>query len=88
MSHIFQWLRRPLTAQVFDVKVGQIACWLVSALVLVLGILKLCRLPLNETEMFLGVLLVLAVGLLCVVLGVVLPLAARGTTSDLTNRST
>lgn len=88
MSQILQWLRRPLSSQAFDVKAGQIVCWLVSPLVLVLGVFKLCRLPLNETQLFFGILLVLAVALLGVLLGLVLPLAARPTTSDLTNRPT
>ena len=86
MFHIFQSLTRPLTSQAFDAKTGQFACWLASGLVLVLGMLKLCRLPLNETELFFGVLLVLAVSLLGVLIGLVLPIAARGTMSELTNR--
>lgn len=86
MSRIFQPLTRPLTSVAFDAKVGQVACWLASGLVLVLGMLKLCRLPLNETELFFGILLVSAVSLLGTLLGLVLPIAARASTSDVTNR--
>ncbi len=56
MSQISRLLTRPFTSETLDTKVGQIGCWLLSALVLVLGILKLCRLPVNETQLFFGVL--------------------------------
>jgi hypothetical protein len=46
-------------------------------LVLVLGFFKLFRLPLNETELFFGVLLVLSVTLMGILIGLVLPLAAN-----------
>ena len=76
MSAIVKSLLRPLTSDGFDAKAGQLACWLVSALVLVLGFLKLFRLSLSETELFFGILLVLAVTLLGVLIGLVLPIAA------------
>lgn len=76
MSAILKSLLRPLTSDSFDAKAGQLACWLVSGLVLVLGFLKLFRLSLSETELFFGILLVLAVTLLGVLIGLVLPIAA------------
>ena len=76
MPGILRSMLRPLTSDTFDAKAGQVACWLVSGLVLVLGFLKLFRLPLSETELFFGILLVLAVALLGVLIGLVLPIAA------------
>ncbi len=85
MNHVFRTMTRPLTSSRADAKWGQIACWLASGMVLVLGMLKLTELPLTETEFFFGVLLVLTVGLLGVLIGLVLPFAvardARGLTS-------
>jgi uncharacterized membrane protein len=51
---------------------GQCACWVAAILILVLGIFKLASLPLTEAELFLGLLLVLAVALLGVNLGLLL----------------
>jgi hypothetical protein len=53
----------------FDAALGQYACWSASILILGLGFLKLSSLTLSETELFFGLLLVLAVGLLGVTLG-------------------
>ena len=86
MSRLFQSLTRPMTSQALDAKAGQFVCWLVSVLVLVIGMLKLCRLPVNETELFFGVLLVLAVSLLMALAGLVLPMATRETMT--TNNNT
>lgn len=79
MLSMFQLLKRQMTSPSFDAKAGQIASWIASALVLILGMFKLCRLPLTETELFFGVLLVLTVSLLGVLIGLVLPIAARAT---------
>ena len=62
-------LGRKISSDRFDAGMGQLACWAASILVLGLGFLKLASLPLTETELFFGLLLVLAVGLLCVNLG-------------------
>jgi hypothetical protein len=56
---------------------AQASCWLTAGIVLVLGFFKLTRLPLNETELFFGVLLVLTVGLLATLIGMVLPIADK-----------
>jgi len=61
---ITQTLGRRLSSDRFDAGMGQLASWCVSILVLALGFLKLAALPLTETELFFGVLLVLAVALL------------------------
>lgn len=60
---------RKIGSDRFDAGIGQIACWSVSLLVLVLGVLKLASLPLTETELFFGLLLVFAVALLAWNLG-------------------
>ena len=62
-------LGRKISSDRFDARFAQFACWAGSILVLGLGFLKLASLPLTETELFLGLLLVLAVGLLGVNLG-------------------
>lgn len=51
---------RKIGSDRLDAGIGQIACWSVSLLVLVLGVLKLASLPLTETELFFGLLLVFA----------------------------
>jgi predicted membrane-bound spermidine synthase len=77
-------LNRPLTAHDFDAKWGQIICWVISCVVLLGGIRELTLLPLTETELFFGLLLVLAVTMLGVLIGLVLPLAAVGDNRDKT----
>jgi|GEM_PF-493614 len=61
---IARTLARKLSSDRFDAGMGQLSCWGVSILVLVLGILKLTALPLTETELFFGLMLVFAVVLL------------------------
>lgn len=75
MSHLLRMMTLSLTSNQTDVRWGQIACWLSAVTALVLGMLKLAELPLTETELFFGVLLVLTVALLGVLIGLVLPLA-------------
>ena len=58
-----------LSSNRFDARMGQLSCWGVSVLVLVLGFLKLAALPLTETELFFGLMLVFAVMLLAWNLG-------------------
>ena len=65
-------LVRKISSDDVDAKIGQLACWAASILVFGLGFLKLASLPLTETELFLGLLLVLAVGLLGVNLGMLM----------------
>ncbi|MCA9156262.1 MAG: hypothetical protein R3C99_19165 [Pirellulaceae bacterium] len=74
MTRILRLFRYDLTSPRLDAKVGQILCWLSSAGVMTLGMWKLTRLQVTEKELFFGVLLVLAVSLLGVVLGMLLPL--------------
>jgi hypothetical protein len=66
---IVRALGRKLSSDRFDAGMGQISCWGVSILVLVLGLLKLAALPLTETELFFGLMLVFAVALLAWNLG-------------------
>ena len=55
---------RKLTSDPLDSGICQLACWAASLLVLGLGFYKLAALRLTEPELFFGVLLVLALGLL------------------------
>lgn len=73
--HARQTLQRKLTTARFDAKAGQIACWMVSAFVFIGGLLKLFSMQLPETQLFFGVFLVSAVGLLCLAIGILLPIA-------------
>ena len=75
MNRISKWLLLPLTSKRLDATAGQIACWLCGISIMVIGIFKLCSLPLDETGLFFGVLLVLTVTLLFVLIGLVLPVA-------------
>ena len=49
MSQFFKCI----TSQSFDVKVGQMGSWIAANTVLCLGMYKLTKLPLSETELFL-----------------------------------
>ena len=73
---IGKFLVRKISPESFDTKLGKLASFAVGLLVLVLSGWKLARLELTETELFFGVLLSLAVCLLFVVMGLLLPLAA------------
>ena len=73
MNGFFTWLFRKLTSASTDAKIGQAFCWVGALLVMVAGMYKLTRLPLNEAELFFGVLLVMAVTLLGVIAGLLLP---------------
>ena len=73
MSQFF----KSITSQSFDVKVGQMGSWFAAVAVLGMGMYKLTKLPLNETELFFGILLVLTVTLLMVLMGLILPLTYR-----------
>ena len=70
MSQFF----KSITSQSFDVKFGQVGSWIAAVAVLGMGMYKLTKLPLSETELFFVVLLVLTVTLLMVLMGLILPL--------------
>ena len=53
----------------------KMACWVVSGVIMVGGLIKLTALQLTEPQPFFGILLVLAVALLGIILGVLLPIA-------------
>ena len=76
MSNFRRLLTFPLSSSTFDRRIGQWICWSISILILMLGFYKLSCLPVNEKELFFGILLVIAVSLLGVLIGLVLPLAA------------
>ncbi|WP_166829657.1 hypothetical protein [Thalassoroseus pseudoceratinae] len=81
MPELLRFLHRPLTSVTLDAKAGQLVSWFAALLVLILGFYKVVRLPLSETELFFGLLLVATVSLLCVLIGLVLPLAVRHETN-------
>jgi hypothetical protein len=64
-----------ITSDTFDTKLGQAVCFITSVLVFVLSMWKLTRLELDESQLFFGVLLSGCVPLLCVVVGLLLPVA-------------
>ena len=64
-----------ITSDAFDAKLGQVACFVLAVLVLALSLWKLTRLDLSEAQLFFGVLLSGCVPLLCVVVGLLLPVA-------------
>src|SRR3954454_6226849 len=69
MRKSLEFLTRPIGTRRLDDRVAQMACYAGSLLVLVLGVLKLCRLGLDETHLFLGLLLVLSLTILGVIGG-------------------
>jgi cadmium resistance protein CadD (predicted permease) len=72
MSHLVRVLNQKITSRSFDFRAGEIACYLGSLAVLVLGILRLLAMEMTEAERFIGLFGVIAVFLLCVILGVLL----------------
>jgi len=74
-TKLFRDFDRKITSSAFDAKLGPILAWSVSILVLVLGFLTLASLQLAATELFFGLLLVVAVSLLCVIVGMLIPVA-------------
>ena len=67
------FLRRTVSSEAFDVKLGQGVCFVGSIVVGAASWWKLLRLELNEPEFFIGFLLSLCVPLLLVIVGMVLP---------------
>ena len=65
-------LGRKISSAGFDANMGQMACWIGAICILVLGFIKLTLLPLTETELFFGLLLVIAVAQLQVTLGMLI----------------
>ncbi len=53
MTDVLRLFKSKLTSSGFDAKAAQIACWICSLIVMVVGIFKLTRLQLTEAELFL-----------------------------------
>ena len=70
-----QFLGHKITSDTFDMKLAQVACFVVGLLVLVLSFWKLTRLDLSEAQLFFGVLLSLCAPLLFIIVGLLLPVA-------------
>lgn len=64
-----------LTSQAFDVRISQRACFAAAPAVLALAVYKLTQLSLSQAEFIIGLLASIAVALLLVILGFLLPLA-------------
>ena len=75
---ITQFMSRRVSSDGFDLRLGQAACFVVSVVVFALSIWKFTRLDLTEAQLFFGVLLSGCVPLLCVVVGLLLPVARAG----------
>ena len=71
-------LQMRLSSERFDVRLGQLLCFTAGPALLVVALVGLARLALTPGEAFIGVLASVAVALLLVILGIVLPLAAKG----------
>lgn len=75
MNRFSRWFLLPVTSKRLDASAAQIMCWIAGISIMVLGVFKLRRLLLNETDLFFGMLLVLMVTLLFFLIGLVLPVA-------------
>ena len=74
MKHqIKELLSHKISSDVFDMRLGQGACFVASALVGALSFWKLTRLDLTEAQLFFGVLLSFVTPLLFIVIGLLLP---------------
>ena len=68
-----------ISPAVLDGTVGEVVCYLAAVAVMILGFRRLGALPMTPSEAFLGILLILAVGLHFVCLGILVRLlASRG----------
>jgi hypothetical protein len=67
-----------VSSERFDVRLGQFACFAAGPALLVVALGGLARLSPTPGEAFLGVLASVAVALLLVILGIVLPMAHKG----------
>lgn len=76
-SRIEQVLGWQLTSPTFDVRIGQCACFAAGPAFLALAVHKLAQLSLPEDKFVIGLLTSIAVALLLVILGVLLPLAGH-----------
>ena len=76
MSRFGRALGVRLSSGWFDVRLGQLLCFAAGPALLVVALGGLARLALTPGEAFIGVLASLAVALLLVILGIVLPLAS------------
>ena len=73
MTDIIHLFKRNITTSRLDAKLGQAFCWTGSLVMMTAGILKLTRLQLTESELFFGILLVMAVTMLGIVARLLLP---------------
>ena len=69
MRNVMGFLKRPISTNRFDDRLAQISCYIGSLLVVVLGMLNVCHLGLDETNLFFGVLLVLCLSMLLIIGG-------------------
>ena len=76
MSLFQRVLGMRLSSERFDVRLGQLLCFAAGPALLVVALVGLGRLALTPGEAFIGVLASVAVALLLVILGIVLPLAS------------
>jgi len=73
MANLRAFLCSPLTSDRADTKLGSIAAFVVGALLPIMIFPKLEDLRPTEIELLLGLLLTITASLLCVLLGLVLP---------------
>lgn len=71
----FRILQRVISTARFDAKFGQMLCWTFSVVVMVGGLYRLTQLTLTEPQFFMGMLLIVALSMLGLVTGVLLPIA-------------
>ena len=75
MSLFPRVLKLRFSSERFDARLGQLLCFTAGPALLVVALVGLARLALTPGEAFIGVLGSVAVALLLVILGIVLPLA-------------
>lgn len=75
-QHITESLSYKITNDSFDMRLGQVACFVASGIVLAVSFWKLTRLDLTVAQLYCGVLLSLTTPLLFIVIGLLLPMSA------------
>lgn len=73
---ITRFFGRTVSSDAFDKTLGQGVCFIASIVILLVSLWELRRLDLTEAQLFFGLLMSLAVPLLLLIMGLLLPLAA------------
>jgi hypothetical protein len=79
MTRLIRIAQARLSSEALDIRLGQLLCFSAGPPILILAAIALKRYEATPVELVIGLLAAVAVCLLCVILGIVLPLTGRRT---------